>query len=90
MIYTKHKVFCKNEHVPLIKNKKMEYADQVYTFLLKLRPGERVNVNSSKDPARFIETVKDMMDNWNLKDFEFNADYSVLRRMNGFNLNKHL
>ena len=66
----------------------MEYADQVYLYLMKLRPGERVNVMSSKDPQKFIETVKNLMDNWNLGGFEFNADYTVLRRMNVFNIRK--
>ena len=66
----------------------MEYADQVYVYLLNLRPGDKVNVASSKDPELFIKTVKDLMDNWNLKGFEFNADYSILRRMNGFKINE--
>lgn len=65
----------------------MDFSDQVYIYLLNLRPGERVNVNRTKDPARFIETVKDLIDNWNLNDFEFNADYSILRRMNAFKTN---
>lgn len=64
----------------------MDYADQVYVYLLKLKPGQKVNVMSSKDPEKFIETVKNLMDNWNLRGFEFNADYTVLRRMNGFKL----
>ena len=62
----------------------MEYADQVFAYLLKLQPGQKVDVNSSKDPERFINQVKNLMDNWNLKGFEFNEDYTVLRRMNDF------
>ena len=62
----------------------MEYADQVYEYLLRLRRGQKVDITSSKDPQRFIDTVKDLMDNWNLKGFEFNQDYTVLRRMNDF------
>jgi hypothetical protein len=67
----------------------MEYADQVYTFLLKLQPGQKVDVTTSKDPQKFINQVKNLMDNWNLTGFEFNADYTVLRRMNGFNNKKN-
>jgi hypothetical protein len=62
----------------------MEYIDQVYNFLIHLKPGERISVSSSKDPGRFIETVKRLHDNWGLDDFEFNADYTIIRRMNGF------
>ncbi len=62
----------------------MEYIDQVYAFLINLKPGERISVNSSKNPERFIETVKRLHDSWGLDDFEFNQDYKTLRRMNGF------
>jgi hypothetical protein len=66
----------------------MEYADTIYVYLLNLKPGERINVNDTKDPDRFVKTVKNLMDFWNLKGFEFNDDYSVLRRMNSFIQNK--
>lgn len=63
----------------------MEYADKVYVYLLKLRPGEKVNISTSKDPKRLIDCVKDLMDNWYLRRyFSFNADYTVLRRMFDF------
>jgi uncharacterized protein (DUF2249 family) len=62
----------------------MEYADQVFSYLLQLQPGQKVDVNSSKDPERFINQVKNLIDNWNLKGIEFNEDYTVLRRINNF------
>ena len=62
----------------------MEYADQVFTYLRNLHPGQKVDVKSSKDPERFINQVKNLMDNWSLEGYEFNDDYTVLRRMNGF------
>jgi len=59
----------------------MEYIDQVYVYLLNLRPGDKVAVSRSQDPARFVETVKRLMDNWGLRDkVEFNEDYTILRR----------
>lgn len=65
---------------------KMKYADQVYEYLMNLRPGDRINVRAAKDPEKFIECVKDLMDNWGLRTVvEFNADYTVLRRLTNEN-----
>jgi hypothetical protein len=67
----------------------MEYQDEIYLFLLKMKPGEKRNVQSASDPEKFISAVKNLMDNWGLKNMvEFNEDYSVIRKMNSFTLNK--
>jgi hypothetical protein len=58
----------------------MTYPDQIYNFLLQSKPGTKFSVSSAKDPAKFVETVKDLMDNWGMRDkVEFNGDYTILR-----------
>jgi hypothetical protein len=60
----------------------MEYADKIFSFLKwQMKPGEKIALSKlTKTPEDFINTVKDLIDNWGLRDIEFTSDYSHIRK----------
>lgn len=66
--------------------RKKTIEEQVYDNLIAMKPGEvlRVEDVAKKNPALFIEIVKQCID---IKaPVEFNKDYSTIKRLDLFNL----
>lgn len=63
----------------------MEYSDKVLEYLLTtIKSGESIPVNKlSKDPEKFVNTVKALMDERSLQlnEWEFSNDFLTLKRM---------
>lgn len=66
----------------------MDYEDKVLLHLQKMNPGERIYLNSLNNPARFRKSVIYLFDFGaiSISDFEFNRDYTVLKRLRPINL----
>jgi len=60
----------------------MDYIDQVADYLLKMKPGRVVRVDSAKNEEMFRKAVIDLIDDWCFGVFvEFSNDYKTVRRM---------
>ena len=64
----------------------VQYTEQIWTFLDKLKPGDKVSVGSivkKVNHDKFIQAVKDYIETWPYGGgIEFSADYSHIKKIN--------
>ncbi len=63
---------------------KINYEEEILKDLLGRLPGWRYDISKLNDSARFIAAVKNLIDGGWLNDIEFNADYTIIKKVRIF------
>lgn len=63
---------------------KTSYEEEVLEDLLSRQPGFKYDLTKLEEPARYIAAVKNLIDGGWLNDIEFNADYTIIKKVKIF------